>query len=46
LIDWEHFDTEQIERSLLEHLRDPLDPAWEALRGFAVARQQLGRTFD
>lgn len=46
MIDWERFDTEQIERSLLEHLKDPQDPAWDALAGFAVARQQLGRTFD
>jgi hypothetical protein len=46
VIEWEHFDTDAIERSLLEHLCDPRDVAWQALASFAVARQQLGRTFD
>lgn len=45
-IDWQHFDTDAIERSLLEHLADPHDPAWTELASLAVARQQLGRTFD
>lgn len=45
-IDWEHFDPIAIETSILEHLRDPHAEGWDTLKSFAIARQQLGRSFD
>jgi len=43
LIDWESVASGDWERALLQHLIDPHDPSWEAIKPFQIARQQLGR---